>query len=169
MHNNEPFQATQTTIGAIPLGTIRVEEKLVVLPVSDSTFIINAYFRGTKLQRVATFSLASGAISSPSMPAWLPSTPRPRSTSSHFFAGPWTRDERGVIRILTKSSCMSTINGKLGVCAYLPGQVLPHAVLNHLMECRGVVLFQGSCDSWRYCCDISWIYSFTLQERERGN
>jgi hypothetical protein len=57
---------------------------------------------------------------------------------------------------MTKSSCMSTINGKLGVCGYLPGQALRHAVLNHLMECRGVLLFQGSCDSWRYCCHISW-------------
>jgi hypothetical protein len=44
-----------------------------------------------RFQGVATFCFASGAISSPSVPGWLPWTPRPRRASSHFFAGPWIR------------------------------------------------------------------------------
>lgn len=38
-------------------------------------------------QGVATFSLASGAISSPSMPGSLPATPRLSRTFSHSLAG----------------------------------------------------------------------------------
>lgn len=40
------------------------------------------------LQGAATFSIASGAISSPMTPGSLPSTPSSRSTSSQFLAGP---------------------------------------------------------------------------------
>ena len=41
----------------------------------------------SSLQGAATFSRASGAISSPTMPGSLPSTPSSRSTSSQFLAG----------------------------------------------------------------------------------
>jgi hypothetical protein len=79
-----------------------------------------------------------------------PEAPPPTSSQA---PGPETRGV-GDPYYLDKElpSCMPTINGELGwhiyTCAYtyLPGQVLRHAVLNHLMERRGVVLLQSSRD-----------------------
>ena len=50
-------------------------------PVQTDPFVMGA-------QGVATFSLARGAISSPSIPGSLPATSRLNSMFSHFFAGP---------------------------------------------------------------------------------
>lgn len=42
-----------------------------------------------KVHGVGTFSLASGAISSPSTPGSLPTAPKPSSIFSQFLAGPF--------------------------------------------------------------------------------
>lgn len=124
---------------------------------------------GDGFQGVATFSVASGAISSPSIPGSLPVTSRLSSIFSHSLAGPCKIRDSTVVYVYGQEDpdlrliqlCFSVI--KWRVYTDLPGEVLGHAVEDHLSQRSSAKCCKGSNDMHSHRFHISRIHSFTLK------
>lgn len=109
------------------------------------------------------FSLARGAISSPSIPGSLPATPRLKSSSSHFLAGPCfastVSEKNNAIQLLSTVSLLTQDNEKKSwlpqYFTHLPGKILCHAILYHLFKSRCAIDSQGPFDR---CGDFHHIH-----------
>lgn len=110
---------------------------------------------------VATFSLASGAISSPSIPGPLPGTPKLDSNFSQFLAGSCT---------ITLIASYTQLYQKLvlpdTLFPYLPREVLRHAVYNHLFKCKGTIHCKGFDNCCCYLKNISWLHKVALFKKQ---
>lgn len=150
-------QAKLSKISAYADTIYSFTDKLTPTPKADID-----HFHG-----VAMFSIARGAISSPSMPGSLPVAPKLMRNCSHFLAGP-CGNQPTYRSMLMYRFASEKGNHFIVIVAHLPGEVLFHAVLNHLGEGRSTVDINGPFHSFHNFFYVLLVNDIALRRHIRN-